>query len=131
MNDSTTNFYFYCYETHSKNQVTKHIFCSIQKIGALTAGINYYRANFGSRSNEPQPPNRLDGSDGMYVLGELEKYISMETLEATAKEYPKIRIEVVPGANHFLQQHTPKAVNSLLQDFLGSAARDCPVEPLI
>ncbi|XP_055311528.1 epoxide hydrolase 2-like [Sitodiplosis mosellana] len=101
--------------------------------GALTAAINYYRANFGTRGNELQSSskNRLDGSDGMYVLGELEQYISKNTLELTAKEYPKIRIEVVPGANHFLQHHTPQAVNDLLRDFLGSAAHDCPIEPLI
>lgn len=66
----------------------------------------------------------------MYVLGNLEKYISKETLKATAKEYPKIRIEVIPDASHFLQQHNPKAINSLLRDFLGSAANECPVESI-
>lgn len=100
--------------------------------GALTAGINYYRANFGSRGNDAlSPNNRLDGSNGMYVLGEFEKYISFETLDLTRSEYPKIRIEVVPGANHFLQHHTPQAVNDLLRDFLGSAAHDCPTERII
>lgn len=100
--------------------------------GALTAGINYYRANFGTRGSDSlSPNNRLDGSNGMYVLGELEKYISFETLELTQTEYPKIRIEVVKGANHFLNQDAPQAVNDLLRDFLGSAANDCPTEKII
>lgn len=119
---------------HNSKQIRKKKkrfhFPTHQPTGALTAGINYYRANFGSGGNEAQIPNRLDGSDGMYVLGEFEEYISKETLEATKKEYPKIRVEVVPGANHFLQQHTPKAVNDLLRDFFGSP-NDCPTEPLI
>lgn len=66
----------------------------------------------------------------MFVLGEFEKYISLESLALTAEEYPKIRVESVKGANHFLQQHAPKQTNDLLRDFLGSAARDCPTVPL-
>lgn len=114
-----------------KQKKKQKLFHSSNRTGALTAGINYYRANFGSRGNDSQTLNRLDGTDGMYVLGELEEYISKETLDLTVKEYPKIRVEVVKGANHFLQQHAPQAVNNLLRDFLGSAAKDCPTVPLI
>lgn len=96
--------------------------------GALTAGINYYRANFGSATKVLRPDG-LDGSDGMYVLGEHERYISMESLAITAKEYPKIRVEVVKDANHFVQQHQPHVVNNLIRDFIGSP-KDCPTEPL-
>lgn len=63
----------------------------------------------------------MDGSDGMYVLGQQENYISAASLDLTAKEYPKIRVEVVAGANHFLQQHAPKATNDLIRNFLGPA----------
>lgn len=98
--------------------------------GALTAGINYYRAILNLESSLP-PGGCLDGTDGMYVLGEHEKYISMESLALTAKEYPKIRVEIVPDANHFLQEHKPNAVNELLRDFFESAAKDCPIESLL
>lgn len=65
----------------------------------------------------------------MFVLGEFEKYISKASLGLTAEEYPKIRVEMVPGANHFVQQHAPIATNDLLREFFGSAASHCPVEP--
>lgn len=101
-----------------------HNFYGFNFAGALTAGINYYRTNFSIRSR-PEPTNseenHLDGSDGMYVLGQYEKYISAGSLDLTAKSYPKIRVEVIAGANHFLQQHAPKATNDLIWDFLGSA----------
>lgn len=64
----------------------------------------------------------------MFVLGEFEKYISKQSLKAMAETYPKLRVEVVPGAAHFLQQDTPKETNDLLWNFLGSASK-YPVEP--
>lgn len=95
------------------------------RTGALTAAINYYRANF-SGGLSPRKPlsdqETLDGSDGMYVLGEGEKYISLDSLALTAKQYPKIRVETVPKATHFLQQDAPKATNDLIRNFLGSAS---------
>lgn len=65
----------------------------------------------------------------MYVLGEGEKYISLDSLAMTAKTYPKIRVETVPNATHFLQQDAPKATNALLRDFIGPAT-GFSVEPL-
>lgn len=59
----------------------------------------------------------------MFILGENDNAVSPEALQATAKEYPKIRNEVVANANHFVQEHAPKATNALLRDFLGPANR--------
>lgn len=98
-------------------------------IGSLSAGINYYRSNFSLRG-APEPSTtdaHLDGSNGMFVLGEFERYMSKKSLSEMAEKYPKIRVEVVPGASHFLQQDAPKATNDLLRDFLGSAA-NYPIE---
>ncbi|XP_031616516.1 epoxide hydrolase 4-like [Contarinia nasturtii] len=102
---------------------------TFSKPGTLSAGINYYRANFGGAS-KVQKSDELDGTDGMFVLGEYERYISMDAIALTAKRYPKIRVEIVKDANHFLQQHQSHAVNELLREFLGSPA-DCSVEALI
>lgn len=69
----------------------------------------------------------LDGSDGMFVLGEHEKYISLKSLQLAAKQYPKMRVETVPNANHFLHQDNPKGTNELLWNFIGPAS-NYPVE---
>lgn len=79
--------------------------------------MNYYRAR-GIKSKD----NKLDGSNGMFLMGEDDKHISSNALAATAKEYPKIRTEVVAKANHNVQEHEPIATNALLRDFLGPAS---------
>lgn len=58
----------------------------------------------------------------MFVLGEGDKFISPKSLKLAAKIYPKMRIEVVANANHFLQHHAAKATNDLIRDFLGPAS---------
>lgn len=93
-------------------------------LGAFTSGINYYRANF-SRPDDDQaggnPQRKIDGSNGMFVLGERDKYISSKSLKLATKIYPKMRVEVIPKASHFLQHHAATATNNLIRDFLGPA----------
>lgn len=93
-------------------------------LGAFTSGINYYRANF-SRPDDAQagenPQRKIDGSNGMFVLGERDKYISSKSLKLATKIYPKMRVEVIPKARHFLQHHAATATNNLIRDFLGPA----------
>lgn len=100
-------------------------------IGAFTCAIDYYRANF-SRSDDDQvsenTQRKIDGSNGMFVLGEREKFISRKSLKLATKIYPKMRVEVVPKASHFLQHHSATATNNLIRDFLGPAS-DFKIQP--
>lgn len=75
-------------------------------------------------------PKKLenDGSDGLYLLGEGDLYISQQSIEVIRELYPKGRAEVVPGANHFVQQDAPQITNRLLWDFIGAASQ-YKVEP--
>lgn len=100
------------------------------RTGSVTGGINYYRANFsGGMDTKDKVKDTLDGSDGMFVLGENEEYISLKSLKMAAKRYPKLRVETIPNANHFLQQDHPKDTNELLWNFIG-AANNYSVESL-
>lgn len=95
--------------------------------GAFTAGIDYYRANFSySRTNDDRnggnTQGKHDGSNGMFVLGEYDKYISSKSLTMCAKEYPKMRVEVISKTSHFVQHQAPTATNDLIRDFLGPAS---------
>lgn len=96
--------------------------------GALTAGINYYRAN-SSFLSEPKKQSD-DGSDGMFILGQKDAYISHANIILMAKQYPKLRVEVIPGANHFVHQDAPEVTNELLRDFFGPAS-NYTVETLV
>lgn len=93
-------------------------------LGAFTGGIDYYRGNFSSGQTDDgdQSSRKIDGSNGMFVLGEGDKYISRKSLKLASKIYPKMRIETVAKANHFLQHHSAEATNNLIRDFLGPAS---------
>ncbi len=87
--------------------------------GALTGGINYYRANFG--------PNNQLGSEykapvqvpTLFIYGEKDFAILPETVANTKKyvdsTYQEIRL---PDCGHWVQQEDPEAVNQALLTFL-------------
>lgn len=87
-------------------------------LGALSAGINYFRAN-SSFFNHPIR-NQIDGSDGMFILGQKEPFISHAPCIVLSNDYPKLRVEVIPNANHFVQQDAPSATNTLIREFLST-----------
>ncbi|XP_037037292.1 epoxide hydrolase 4-like [Bradysia coprophila] len=102
--------------------VYKYVF---SQPGALTAGLNYYRANISLEKGKLDfveidgDNDDLDGKNGMYILGGKDPYISQLSLNATAKEYPKMRVTVIPNAGHFLQQDESEITNNLIREFLG------------
>lgn len=59
----------------------------------------------------------------MLILGGKDPYISQLTLNATAKQYPKMRIRGIPNAKHFLHQDEPEITNKLIRDFLDDWTR--------
>jgi epoxide hydrolase 4 len=87
--------------------------------GALTGGINYYRANLG--------PNRELGDEykasvkvpTLFIYGEKDFAILPETVANTKKyvdsTYQEIRL---PDCGHWVQQEDPEAVNQALLTFL-------------
>lgn len=86
--------------------------------GALTYPINYYRANFGTRVQSGRPPADVPHAPGLYLLGENDAYISKETGPLMQKEYNNLSFKIVPGVDHFLQQHNPTLVNRVMREFL-------------
>lgn len=59
----------------------------------------------------------------MFILGQREIGISHAACIVMANEYPKLRVEVIPDANHFVHQDAPNATNALIRDFLGPASK--------
>lgn len=86
--------------------------------GALTAALNYYRANTSLATERTECKD--DGSDGLFILGQRDTYVSHAACIVMATEYPKLEIEVIPNANHFVHQDAPEQINSLIRTFLGS-----------
>lgn len=100
--------------------------------GALKPAIDFYRTNFPyfkdyKRSNAPL---LNDGENGMFLMGQTDRYISQSCSLILQKIYPKLSVEMVPHTNHFVQQNDPITVNKLMKDFLGDASNFI-VEPFL
>ncbi|MBJ7456360.1 MAG: alpha/beta hydrolase [Thermoleophilia bacterium] len=95
---------------------------ALRRDGALTAALNYYRANMPPASwlrDPPDPPPVTVPT--MIIWGEADAYMDPVLLERSAATVTgPLRIERLPGVSHWVQQEVPDRVNELLLDFLGS-----------
>jgi epoxide hydrolase 4 len=93
--------------------------------GALTAAVNYYRANLraflgrGFREREVRPHERIRVPT-LFVYGERDFAILPETVAGVADYVDAPYTELRLGrSNHWVQQESPAEVNAALLNFLG------------
>lgn len=105
---------------------------AIDRPGALTAALNYYRAlvpRFATRMVEERLGLDFDGpatstpieAPTLVVWGERDRAVSVATTEGLDQWIPDVRIERLP-ASHWVQNDTPERVNDLLYEFLSEEA---------
>lgn len=87
--------------------------------GALTAGLNYYRANIrvglgGMAIGRIAPPT-------LVIWGEEDPALGVNLLDGLGAFVPHLRVERLPRVGHWVQQEAPTRVNELLVDFLAPA----------
>ncbi|MBC7855406.1 MAG: alpha/beta hydrolase [Pirellulaceae bacterium] len=85
--------------------------------GALTAGINYYRAAVrwpGDLYGEPQAVR----APTLLIWGEKDRYLGLDLTEGLEAWVPDLRLERIPEASHWVQNDVPEVVNRLLTQFL-------------
>ncbi len=86
--------------------------------GALTAGINWYRAAF-RRGLRPDPRMLQPlHTPTLVIWGERDPYLSLRLLDGLEKWVPGVRIERFPSSGHWVQNDAAEAVNRLLLTFL-------------
>ena len=91
---------------------------AIAQPGALTATINYYRALF--RINPlvyKQAIPRID-IPTLLIWGEQDRYLGIRLTEGLEPWVPKLQLERIPDASHWVQAEVPERVNALMLDFL-------------
>lgn len=95
---------------------------ALSRDAALTAALNYYRANMPPASwlrDPPAPPEVAVPT--MIIWGEADAFMDPLLLERSAATVTgPLRVERLPGVSHWVQQEVPERVNELLVDFLGS-----------
>ena len=101
---------------------------TFRKPGVLQAALAYYRAQLGDAPRDPALADleeKMFGAPievpGMMIHGADDGLMRSGLLEGMADVYPKgLRMEIVPGAGHFVHQEKPEVVNRLLLDFLAT-----------
>lgn len=93
---------------------------ALSRDGALTAALNYYRANMPPAAllREPPEPAQI-AVPTLIIWGEADAYMGDELLRRSAACVTgPLRVERLPGVSHWVQQEAPEEVNRLLVDFL-------------
>lgn len=85
--------------------------------------MSLYRANFPYCRDLSTVKLPKEGSDGIFLLGQKDRFISQASCVTLSKLFPKLRVEIVPNVNHFLQQNAPVSVNRTMKEFLGNPSK--------
>jgi pimeloyl-ACP methyl ester carboxylesterase len=85
--------------------------------GAMTAMINYYRANTGMLSRWGQIPPVIEVPTLM-IWGEADTALGIENTEGYGPLVRDFTLNRLPGVSHWVQQEAPERVNALLEAWL-------------
>ena len=96
-------------------EVTDHYRANAMQPGALTAMINYYRANFRDVLSEPAP--RIEVPTLM-LWGEADTALGLELTEGYAPLVRDFELVRFPGVSHWVQQEAPGPVNAAMAAWL-------------
>ena len=96
--------------------VLAHYREAASKPGALTAMINYYRANLLSLASRAETP--MVRTPTLMVWGEQDSALGLELTEGYAPYVSDFTLRRLPGVSHWVQQEAPDRVNAILQEWL-------------
>ena len=91
--------------------------------GALTAMINYYRANRAlfrqTRAGDPhQSLTRTIEVPTLMIWGEADTALGKELTYGTERLVRDLTVRYLPGVSHWVQQEAPELVNELIETWL-------------
>jgi pimeloyl-ACP methyl ester carboxylesterase len=96
--------------------VLAHYRANAERPGALTAMINYYRANFLTLArNQPAAPIDVPV---LMIWGEEDAALGLELTEGYAPHVRDFTLARLPGVSHWVQQEAPGQVNDRLLAWL-------------
>ena len=87
--------------------------------GALTAAINYYRANARRGMGKLAGTDTVVCAPTLVVWGEQDFALGKELNDRLARYVPDLTLHFIPDASHWVQQDRPDLVNEYMLAFLG------------
>jgi pimeloyl-ACP methyl ester carboxylesterase len=104
--------------TFSEEDIDRYV-AGLSHPGALTAALNYYRANVRLGVGREWPSGTID-VDTLIVWGEQDPALDAGLLDGLDRLVPRLRVHRVPQASHWVQNEVPGEVNRVLTEFLAS-----------
>jgi pimeloyl-ACP methyl ester carboxylesterase len=92
--------------------------------GALTAMLNWYRANgrhFGSLGRGAAAARPVIETPTLLIWGEADTALGKETTFGTERHVKDLTVRYLPHVSHWVQQEAPEAVNEILEAWLGES----------
>ncbi len=90
---------------------------AVQRPGAMTAMLNYYRALLKYRKAEAVGDGMVD-IPTLVIWGENDLALDIHLLDGMEQWVPRLTLHRLPGISHWVQQDAPEEVNRLLGDWL-------------
>lgn len=112
-------------KTRFPREVTDFYRRQAQSPGALTAMLNYYRANFRRRPVVDTTRRPLDVPT-LLLWGEQDSALGKELTYGTEKYVSDITIRYLPDVSHWIQQEAPEQVNQILKTWLVAESSSKP-----
>jgi len=93
---------------------------ALRRPGALTAALGYYRAALRRRAARRLPAGVRQPA--LLIWGDRDRYLGRELAAGNERWVPRLRVEHVPEATHWVMADAPERVNELLVAFLREPA---------
>ena len=90
--------------------------------GALTAMINWYRANF-RNPFRPLPPAKILDTPTLMIWGEHDIALGLELTHGTEALVRDFTLRTIPTASHWVQQDEPEIVNQIISAWLAPTSQ--------
>jgi pimeloyl-ACP methyl ester carboxylesterase len=100
------------------DEVLDHYRNNALQPGAMTAMINYYRANMGALRRYSRTPAEKIDVPTLMIWGEEDAALGIELTEGYGPLVADFTLERLPGVSHWVQQEAPEAVNERLERWL-------------
>ena len=94
---------------------------AIAQPGALTAALNYYRAAFRQGPRSMARLSRRIDIPTLLIWGEHDRYLGLNLTRNLEQWVPRLRLERLPDASHWVQNDEPERVSEWMIEFLSEA----------
>lgn len=107
-----------CVQTAFSDSDIENYIQGLSQPGALTASLNYYRANLTRISIRAILHMRPVSAETAIIWGEQDPALGVELLEGIDRVAPRNHVYRIPNSSHWVQNEAPDEVNGILVEFL-------------